>query len=81
MAHEADVNARAVARAEVVTVYAVGLFQGLALVAFPAASSVLTGASDYDLSSSQYGLLFVPQVMMAIAGSLLLPELSRRFGL
>lgn len=81
MAHEADVNADAVARAEVVTVYAVGLFQGLALVAFPAASSVLTGASDYDLSSSQYGVLFVPQVIMAIAGSLLLPELSRRFGL
>ena len=48
------------ARAEVVTVYAVGLFQGLALVAFPAASGVLTGASDYDLSTSQYGLLFVP---------------------
>jgi MFS family permease len=69
------------ARAEVVTVYAVGLFQGLALVAFPAASGVLTGASDYDLSTSQYGLLFVPQVIMAIAGSLLLPELSRRFGL
>ncbi len=69
------------ARAEVATVYAVGLFQGLALVAFPAASSVLTGASDYDLSSGEYGLLFVPQVIMAITGSLLLPELSRRFGL
>ena len=41
------------ARAEVVTVYAVGFFQGLALVAFPAASSVLTGASDYDLSTGQ----------------------------
>jgi len=76
VAGEPDVNARA----EVVTVYAVGLFQGLALVAFPAASSVLTGASDYDLSSSQYGLLFAPQVIMAVAGSLLLPELSRRFG-
>jgi MFS family permease len=69
-----------VTRAEVVTVYAVGLLQGLALVAFPAASSVLTGASDYDLSSGEYGLLFVPQVLMAITGSLLLPELSRRFG-
>jgi MFS family permease len=81
VADKADVTARAVARAEVATVYAVGLFQGLALVAFPAASSVLSGASDYDLSTSQYGLLFVPQVIMAIAGSLLLPELSRRFGL
>ncbi len=69
------------ARAEVATVYVAGLFQGLALVAFPAASSVLTGASDYDLSTGQYGLLFVPQVIMAIAGSLLLPEMSRRFGL
>jgi MFS family permease len=75
-----DVSARA-ARSEVVTVYSVGLFQGLALVAFPAASSVLQGASDYDLSNGQYGLLFVPQVIMAITGSLLLPELSRRFGL
>jgi MFS family permease len=81
VAYEADVRARAVARAEVVTVYAVGLFQGLALVAFPAASSVLAGPSDYDLSSGEYGLLFVPQVLMAIGGSLLLPELSRRFGL
>ena len=70
-----------IARSEVLTVYAVGLFQGLALVAFPAASSVLQGASDYDLSSGEYGLLFVPQVIMAITGSLLLPELSRRFGL
>lgn len=70
-----------VARAEVATVYAAGLFQGLALVAFPAASSVLQGASDYDLSNSQYGLIFVPQVILAITGSLLLPALSRRFGL
>jgi MFS family permease len=81
VADETDVTARPVARAEVATVYVVGLFQGLALVAFPAASSQLTGPSEYDLSSSQYGLLFVPQVLMAIAGSLLLPGLSSRFGL
>jgi hypothetical protein len=70
---------RRVARAELITVYVVGLFQGLALVAFPAGSSQLTGPSDYDLSTSQCGLLFVPQVLMAIAASLLLLELSRRF--
>lgn len=68
-------------RREVVTVYCVGLFQGLALVAFPAASGVLTSSSEYDLSSTQYGLLFVPQVVMAIAGSLAMPALSRRFGI
>jgi MFS transporter, FHS family, glucose/mannose:H+ symporter len=68
-------------RAEVVTVYVIGLFQGLSLVAFPAAATILTSKTGYDLSKSQYGLLFVPQVVMAIAGSLALPNLARRFPL
>ena len=68
-------------RAEVLTVYVIGLFQGLSLVAFPAAATILTSKSGYDLSKTQYGLLFVPQVAMAIAGSLALPKLARRFPL
>jgi fucose permease len=68
-------------RREVLTVYAVGLFQGLSLVAFPAAATILTSGSGYDLSKSQYGLMFVPQVAMAIAGSLALPNLASRFSL
>ena len=68
-------------RAEVLTVYVIGLFQGLSLVAFPAAATILTSKSGYDLSKTQYGLLFVPQVVMAIAGSLALPKLARRFRL
>jgi fucose permease len=68
-------------RREVLTVYAVGLFQGLSLVAFPAAATILTSGSGYDLSKSQYGLMFVPQVAMAIAGSLALPKLASRFSL
>ena len=68
-------------RAEVLTVYAIGLFQGLSLVAFPAAATILTSATGYDLSKSQYGLLFVPQVAMAIGGSLALPALADRFAL
>ncbi len=68
-------------RSEVVTVYAVGLFQGLSLVAFPAAATLLTSASGYDLSKNQYGLLFLPQVAMAIAGALSLSALARRFTL
>jgi predicted MFS family arabinose efflux permease len=66
-------------RGEVVTVYAIGLFQGLSLVAFPAAATILTSTSGYDLSKSKYGLLFVPQVAMAIAGSLALPALTGRY--
>jgi predicted MFS family arabinose efflux permease len=68
-------------RREVLTVYVVGLFQGLSLVAFPAAATILTSKSGYDLSKSQYGVLFVPQVAMAIAGSLALPGLARRYAL
>jgi MFS family permease len=68
--------------AEVRTIYGVGLFQGLSLVAFPAAATILTNStSGYGLSSDQYGILFLPQVVMAIAGSLSLPSLGGHFGL
>lgn len=68
-------------RRPVLTVYTIGLFQGLALVALPAAATILQSPSSYDLSSSQYGLLFLPQVIMAILGALTVPTLARRFGL
>ena len=38
---------------------------------FPAARTVLTDPSEYDLSNTQYGTLFVPQVVTAIAASLI----------
>jgi hypothetical protein len=52
-------------------VNAAGLVQGIALVTFPAASGIFTSGSDYGLSSSQYGLMFAPQVAAAIIGALL----------
>jgi MFS family permease len=58
-------------RAESVTVNAAGLVQGIALVTFPAASTIFTARGSYDLSSSQYGVMFVPQVCTAITASLL----------
>ncbi len=68
-------------RREVLTVYAIGLFQGLSLVAFPAAATILTAETGYDLSKSQYGVMFIPQVVLAIAGSLALANLAGRFSL
>jgi MFS family permease len=56
---------------EVVTVNAAGLVQGIALVTFPAASSIFTSRTGYGLSSSQYGTMFVPQVVTAVVASLL----------
>jgi MFS family permease len=58
-------------RAETVTVNAAGLVQGIALVTFPAASAIFTSPADYDLTSSQYGVMFAPQVVTAIVASLL----------
>lgn len=67
-------------RREIITVYAAGVIQGLALVTFPAASAVFTSASDYSLSSTEYGGMFVPQAIMAIVASLLGAGLRSRLG-
>ena len=66
-------------RAENLTVNAAALVQGIALVTFPAASTIFTAPDAYDLSSSQYGTLFVPQVITAVTASLLGTSLARRF--
>lgn len=60
-------------------VNAAGLVQGIVLVTFPAASTIFTDPAAYNLSSSQYGALFLPQVVTAITASLLGGNLARRF--
>jgi len=67
-------------RVETTAVYTAGAIQGIVLVTFPAASTIFTDADRYDLSNTQYGLLFVPQVVTAIAASLLGSSLARRIG-
>ncbi len=67
--------------AEKLSVYAAGLIQGITLVTFPAASTIFTSAAGYNLSAAQYGGMFVPQVIAAIAASLAGAALSRRIGL
>jgi MFS family permease len=66
--------------AETRVVNAAGAAQGIVLVTFPAASTIFTSASEYDLSNTQYGVLFLPQVSTAIAASLLGAWLGKRFG-
>src|SRR4051794_19735589 len=67
-------------RSESNVVYAAGLVQGIVLVTFPAASTVFTDPGEYDLSSSQYGAMFLPQVILAIACALAGARLAARFG-
>jgi MFS family permease len=68
-------------RAETSVVNAAAVVQGIALVTFPAASTILTDPAEYDLSSTQYGALFLPQVVTAIAAALLSASLGGRFGI
>jgi MFS family permease len=58
-------------RVEGAVVNAAGLVQGIALVTFPAASTIFTSHGSYDLSRGQYGVMFVPQMATAILASLL----------
>ncbi len=67
-------------KTEAAVVYAAGMVQGIVLVTFPAASTIFTDPTEYDLSSTQYGTLFLPQVITAITTALLGASLSRRFG-
>ena len=68
-------------RNEIAAVYVAGVIQGVALVTFPATSAVFTSASDYGLSSTEYGGMFVPQAITAIGSSLLGAGLMRRLGI
>ena len=68
-------------RNEIVAVYAAGVVQGVALVTFPAASAIFTSPAYYHLSSTEYGGMFVPQAIMAVASSLMGAALTRHLGI
>jgi Major Facilitator Superfamily len=68
-------------RAEVSVVYGAGVVQGIALVTFPAAGTIFTSPDHYGLTSTQYGTMFIPQVVTAIGASLLGGAAARRFTL
>jgi MFS family permease len=62
-------------------IYFAAVVQGLALVTFPAASSIFTSPDGFGFDSTRYGMMFVPQVVFAILASGLAPKLARRWSL
>ena len=55
--------------------------QGIALVTFPAASGIFTSPSEYGLSSTAYGAMFVPQAITAVGvARCSAPTWARRVG-
>lgn len=65
---------------EIAVIYAAGLAQGIALVAFPAASTIFTNPQEFNFSNTDYGSLFIPQVVVAIIASALSMKLSKYYG-
>src|SRR5690242_3118036 len=68
-------------RTEIGVVYGAAVLQGLALVTFPAASSVFTSPDGFGFDSTRYGAMFVPQVALAICAGAFAPMLAQRWSL
>src|SRR3954464_4809984 len=73
--------AATVSRTEIGVIFSAAVVQGLALVTFPAASSIFTSPDGFGFDSTRYGTMFVPQVALAILASALAPRLARRWSL
>ncbi len=73
--------AATVSRTEIGVVFSAAVVQGLALVTFPAASSIFTSPDGFGFDSTRYGTMFIPQVVLAILASSLAPKLARRWSL
>jgi predicted MFS family arabinose efflux permease len=63
----------------VVAVYGAALLQGMTLVSFPASSAVLKSLQGF--TDAQYGAIFLPQVALAVAGSVIGGSIAARVGL
>lgn len=67
-------------RSEIAAVYSGAVIQGIVLVTFPAVSAIFTSTDHYGLSNTEYGGMFAPQAVTAIASSLLGAGLTNRIG-
>jgi fucose permease len=67
-------------RRQIMAVYGSGLLQGISLIMLPAAGPILTDPDIHGLSSGEFGLLFVPQVVAAIVASAGSARLTSRVG-
>ncbi len=71
----------AASQSETTAIFIAGVAQGVALVTFPATSTIFTSPDYYGFSSTQYGAMFVPQAIAAITASLVGASLTRRLGI
>lgn len=66
---------------KIISVYLSGFLVGITLVLYPAAGSLFTSPDFHDISSAQFGSIFIPQIILAIVTSLSAPKLSDRWSM
>ena len=67
--------------AKILSIYLSGFLVGIALVVFPAAGSILTDADFHGFTSTQFGSIFIPQIVLAILTSLSAPKIAEKVGM
>lgn len=65
---------------KIVIIFLLGFLTGVNFVIFPALAPVLTDQSLFGLSASQFGNLFIPQVIFITISCLVTPFLVNKFG-
>lgn len=66
---------------QIFAVYASGILVGISLILFPSAGPLFTDPVFHNLSSAQFGILFTPQIVTAIAASLLTATVAGHLGM
>jgi FHS family glucose/mannose:H+ symporter-like MFS transporter len=66
--------------AKIIIVFLLAFFTGVNFVVFPALGTAFTDSSLFALSSSQFGNLFIPQVICIIISCLAAPFLVNKWG-
>ena len=65
----------------IIAIYGSGFLQGVALVLYPAAGNIFTNEAYHGLSSSEFGILFTPQIIFAILSSLSASRLAEKYSM
>ena len=65
----------------IIAIYLSGFLNGITLIIFPAAGPLFTDAAFHNLSSSQFGNIFLPQLFAAIISSSLASQLGNKLGM
>ena len=66
---------------KIISIYLSGFLVGIALVVFPAAGSILTDPNFHGFTSTQFGSIFIPQIVLAILTSLSAPKIADKVGM